>query len=305
MKTTSTSIHSYTRFRLPAILVALATVGMSPLAQAAITGFDIKFNTTTASSYTDNFKRASDDINMAGLAWSATGGTGGGGGLTVSEQSARNLFYRPTPASNDTSTFDIKNLAAGETFASAIDFKWANTTATTTAVITAGFVPNNTSQGALTSAGALAGSIIRSGNTTVTLRMRNGTTNATSLEFNQTALTAGNWYRLTYDLTKTDVTNFFNYTVSLYSIGASGTATPVLFNDGTKNITISGSVSNSAIYTDPDAFFAYDIRGDTTGISHVDNLVVSGVVIPEPAHAAIVLLLAAVGAVIARRQHKA
>ncbi|MET0263733.1 MAG: hypothetical protein ABW223_12590 [Rariglobus sp.] len=286
-----------TAFKKISALAALSAAFFTTAAVAAINSYTVNFN-DNASTYTDNFKRFGDDTVMTGLAWGAGVGTGGTGGLTVSETAARNLFYRPTAGNNATSTFDVGGAAGGTVFSSTLDFKWADISSTSTTLITAGFTPNNASQTALTSAGALAGSIIRNGNTTVTLRMRNGNADATTLSFDQSALTANNWYRLSYSLTKTETLNTFNYTVSLWSIGADGTATATLFNDGTKNITTSGTVVNSSIYADPDAFFAYDIRGGTTGISHVDNFNVGTSAIPEPAHAAMGFAVFALGFVV-------
>lgn len=287
-----------------ALLVLSAAAALAPAAHAQIVGFDVDFN-GSSTTYTGNFARASDSIlGTTGLNWGATAGTGGGGGLIVTETSARNLFYRPAPANDATSTFDMAAFAAGDTFSTSIDFLWADTTATGTTLITAGFSPANTSQTAMTSAGALAGSIIRNGTSTVTLRMRNGNASASTLDFSQSALTAGSWYRLSYDVTKSETLNTFDYTVSLFSIGANGISTPVLFNDGSKDLTITGSVSNSAIYADTNAFFAYDIRGGTTGISHVDNLVVSSA-IPEPSAFAAIAGLGALAAVGLRRRRSA
>ena len=284
---------------LQGLLVLTAAAVASP-AVAQIVAFDVNFN-SASTDFSGNFTRASDGALGSGLAWGAAVGTGATGGLTVTETAARNLFYRPSPASDATSTFNTSALVVGSVFSTSIDFKWADTASTATTVITAGFVPSNTSQTALTSAGALAGSIIRNGSSTVTLRMRNGTTDTETLTFNQSALTAGSWYRLSYELTRTGTANTFNYTVSLFSIGANGTSTPVIFNDDSKDLTIDGSVSNSAIYTDTNAFFAYDIRGGTTGISHVDNFVV-GSTIPEPSSFAFAAGGLALGLVALRRR---
>ena len=283
-------------------LLAVASL-LTSNAVASINAYNVNFN-DNAATYTGNFLRYGDDSTMTGLTWETDVGTNGGGGLTVSEGAARNLFYRPNPtAANATSTFNISSQVANTTFTSTLDFQWGSTTATTLTVITAGFVPSNSSQTALTSAGALAGSIIRTANgSVVTLRMRNGTVNAgPTLDFNQSTLTAGNWYRLSYELTKTDTPSTFNYTVSLFSIGATGTSTATLFNDGTNNITISSSVTNTAIYADTDAFFAYDIRGDANGISHVDNFSVTSA-IPEPSSFAILAGFLAIGFATASRR---
>ena len=269
-----------------AVLSVLGSVSAIS-AQAQILGYDINFN-SGSTTYTDNFRGASDAA-AAGFTWGASSGTGGSGGLTVTNTGANNIFYRPAPPDNATSTFDFTSMAAGTTIVTTTDFVWSNIAATDSTLLTAGFVPNNSTVNALTSSGALAGSLIRNaGTSTVTLRMRNGTTNAATINFSQATLTAGNWYQLSYEITKSATANTFDYTVSLYSLGATGTGTPVLFNDGTNDITLSGTLTNSAIYGDANAFFAYDIRdtvGDT-GITRVDNFSVE--VVPEPMSASLV-----------------
>ena len=64
----------------------------------------------------------------------------------MTETGARNIFYRPDPASDATSTFDIASASTGTTFTSTTDFKWSNTTATTLTVLTAGFVAANAAE---------------------------------------------------------------------------------------------------------------------------------------------------------------
>ncbi|MFH1500211.1 MAG: PEP-CTERM sorting domain-containing protein [Verrucomicrobiota bacterium] len=296
MKLPVTSLHSF--------LTLTAVAALTLPASAQITGYDVDFN-SGAADYTDNFQRFNDSaVGDTGLNWGAGVGTGGGGGLIVTETSARNIFYRPSPASDATSTFDMTGLGASDVFSTSLDFRWADTTSTSLTVITAGFTPANSSQTALTSSGALAGSIIRNLNSTVTLRIRNGNANAATLDFSQSALTAGSWYRLGYDLIRSETADTFTYSVSLFSIGADGTSGEVLFNDGAKDISITGSVTNSAIYNDTDAFFAYDIRGGTSGISHADNFVV-GAAIPEPSTASFVLGGVALASVAFRRRRHA
>lgn len=265
-------------------LLALSALALASPLHAQITGFAADFN-ADATTYTGNFQRwNTDPQDPQGFTWGSGFGVGGGGGLRVDNTAANNLFYG-APGSGTASTFNVAGLSAGTMFSSSIDFQWASTTdasATALTTMTFGLAANRT-QTAMSSTGSFGGSILRNNSTnTVTLRMRNNNANATTLDFNQSALTAGSWYRLGFDFTKNETTNEFGYTVTLFSIGADGTSTPVLFNDGIKNLTISGTISNSAIYADADAFFGFDIR-DTignTGITHVDNFTVS--VIPEP-----------------------
>ena len=267
-------------------LPALAAFATSAYAQ--VTGFNVNLD-GSANTYTENFKRwvvtspAVDDPQ--GFTWGANVGTGATGGLVVDNHTnANNLYYRPSggsgqPGDNATSTFDIAGLAAGFTFNTSLDFKWSNSTATDLTLITLGFAPNRT-QNSLSSAGMLGGTIIRtpgtnSGNT-VRLRMRTGTTDLAVLDFNQSTLVAGEWYRLSLDLTKTETLNIFDYTLSLYSIGANGTSNATLVSytvgENTTSASITGTGTNSVIYSDSDAFFGYDIRdtsGNKIGRAHV------------------------------------
>ncbi len=261
-------------------LLALSAVAFALPMHAQITGFAVDFN-ADATTYTGNFQRWNTDPQApVGFTWGANFGVGGGGGLQVDNTAGNNIFYGAV-GSGTAATFDIAALSAGTMFSSSIDFVWADTTATALTTITFGLATSRT-QTAMSSTGSFGGSIIRNGSNTVTLRMRNNNANAATLDFNQSALTAGSWYRLAFDFTKSATANEFSYTVSLLSLGANGTSTPVLFNDGTKDITLSGTISNSAIYGDADAFFGYDIRDTSTntGITHVDNFTAS--VIPEP-----------------------
>lgn len=274
---------------IPSVLALAATAALTLPVSAQITGFDVDFD-SGASDYTDNFKRwATDPDDPIGFIWSATGGVGGGGGLEVTNTAGNNIFYRPSPGSDATSTFDIAGQDAGASFGASIDFVWANTTATDLTVITFGLTANRL-QNALSSSGSLGGSIIRNGSSTVTLRLRNNNSSAQSLTFDQGLLTAGNWYRLSFDFTKSETANSFDYGLSLLSLGADGTGTPTVFNDGSDDLAMTGSVSNSTLYGDSDVFFGYDIRDSSgsTGITHVDNFNVTGAAIPEPSVASLV-----------------
>lgn len=267
-------------------LLAVAALGVLP-ASAQITGFNANFN-ADASTYTNNFQRwNTDPQDPVGFTWGSSLGTGGGGGLQVDNTAGNNIFYGAPNSAVGTHTFNLAGLTGGSptaAFSSSIDFVWGSTTATDQTLITFGLASSR-SQNAMSSTGSLGGSIIRSsGGSTVTLRLRNSNSTVSSLTFNQSLLTAGSWYQLSFDFTKSATTNEFEYALTLLSLGANGTSTPVVFNDGTKDLTLSGSVTNSTLYGDSDAFFGYDIRDSigSTGISHVDNLVVSAASIPEP-----------------------
>lgn len=277
---------------IPSVLAMAATAAFTLPASAQITGFDADFN-AGATTYTDNFQRwNADPQDPVGFTWGSSFGTGGGGGLQVDNTAGNNIFYGAPNSAVGTHTFDVAGLAGGSSeasFSSSIDFVWSNTTATDLTVITFGLAASR-AQGAMSSSGSLGGSIIRNGSSTVTLRLRNNNASASSLTFNQSLLTAGNWYQLAFDFTKSATTNEFDYVLTLLSLGADGTSSPVVFNDGTKDLTMSGSVSNSTLYGDSDVFFGYDIRDTigSTGISHVDNLTVTSTAIPEPSAAVLV-----------------
>lgn len=267
------------RVSLPSVSAGIAVITsfcLSASVQAAISNYSVDFN-GGASSYADNFRRASDGA-ATGFTWLANGGTGGGGGLQVTNTTTDNIFYRPTPVNNATSTFDFGSLAAGTGYVSSADFRWSNSTATGLTSINLGFSSSNPNN-ALSAGSYLSGSLIRNGSTDVTLRLRTGSTTVYDLAFAQDTLTPGSWYRLVFQAEKNTTLDSFGTMVSLFSIGPEGISTPVLFNNGTTDVTISGSMTNAALYTDGEVFGAYDVR-NTDGIDRIDNLNVA--FIPEP-----------------------
>jgi hypothetical protein len=239
----------------------------------------VDFN-SGAASYTDNFRGASDGA-VTGFTWLANGGTGGSGGLQVTNTVAENIFYRPSPVADASSTFDFSSLTAGTGFVSSADFRWSNSTATGLTSINVGFSGSNPSN-ALSGGSYISGSLIRNGDTNVTLRLRTGNTTVDSLAFDQSALTVDSWYRLVFQAQKNATTGSFSTMVSLFSIGADGTSTAVLFNNGTTDVRISANLSNTALYSDEVVFGAYDVRNNN-GIDRIDNLNVT--FIPEPSSA--------------------
>ena len=274
-------------------LTLLSSIGSvllaaAPASHAVITAYAVDFN-GGASSFIGNFLAANDNSTTS-FAWGAASGVGGGGGLDVTNAGQDNIFYRPTPESDGTSAFNMAGLSTGQGFRNSADFRWSNTTAVDLTVINIGFSVAHSSVSAMSSVGSMGGSVIRNGNTDVNIRLRTGNGNVQTLAFGQSSLTAGSWYRLTYDVVKSTTTDTFNTIVTLYSIGADGLAAPVLFNDGTKNITLAGGTTAAALYADADAFSVYDIRNvNGTGIAQVDNLSVSFLV-PEPTAPALLAL---------------
>lgn len=271
-----------TRFPFPAAAVLLA---LSPLSQAAITSYSADFN-SGAGSLTGLFKEAVDGaVTGAGVSWGATAGVGGGGGVLVTNSAADNFFYRPDPVANATSAFDFSALTVSQGFSSSTDFLWSNSTSTDLTSLNMGFStarPSNALSAAPGSSSFISGSLIRNGATTVQLRIRNDNATPFTTTFNQSALTAGNWYRLTYQATLNGDGTIANL-VTLYAIGADGLATPVEVDS------VSGDVTNAGLLASTESYSSYDIRNaNSNGIDAIDNLNVA--FIPEPSALALVAL---------------
>lgn len=279
-----------TKLPFPTAAMLLA---LSSFSQAAITSYSADFN-GGATSLTDPFKETADGaVTSAGMTWGATAGVGGSGGVLVTNTGQDNFFYRPgTTPDNSTSAFDFTALSAGQGFSSSADFLWSNSTATDLTSLNVGFStarPSNALSAAPGSSSFLSGSLIRNASaTTVQLRIRSDNATPFSTTFSQTAsetspgMTAGSWYRLTYQTTLNGDGTIANL-LTLYSIGVDGLATPV------EVTSVSGNVTNTGLLGSAAAYSAYDIRNlNSNGIDAVDNLNVT--FIPEPSAMALVAL---------------
>ncbi len=274
------------------ILILPALICSAQLLSAqVITNFSSDFNTGPANVALANYKQ-SDGLGST-LPWSATAGTGGGGGIAPTAAGVNN-FYRIGTGTTETN-FDFSALGAGGTYSTSIDMR-INTTSTLLTTTTFGFTTDN-SPSAMTLAGGknIAGGVIRNNSSNFTLRMRSDSGNTATLDFAQSALTSNDWYRLTLDITKSATVNQFGYNLTLFSIGSAGTSTPVIFNDGTNNIQLTGTLTNSALYAATDIQWAIDARdtASDTGLIALDNFNV----VPEPSTAILAMFgLAALAA---------
>lgn len=281
--------------RLP-FPIATLLLALPSFSQAAITSFNADFS-GDAGSLTGLFREAADGaVTGAGVSWGATAGVGGGGGVLVTNSGADNFFYRPGPTpDNATSGFDFSALTVGQGFSSTADFLWSNSSSTDLTSINVGFSTARPTNALSTdvSDSFLSGSLIRNGSSTVQLRIRSNNATPFTTSFAQSALTAGEWYRMTYQVTLNGDGTIANL-VALYSIGADGLATPVEVDS------VSGNVTNAGVLASGSAFSGYDIRNtNSNGIDAIDNLGVAFV--PEPS--AVVMVLAG-GVVMAGRRRR-
>lgn len=251
------------------IILTSLICGLAGTLSAQNTGYSIDFN-GGATDLSGNFNKPYDQGPLSDyVTWGETAGVGGSGGLTVTDNTAGTIYYKDT--------FNVSSIGVGQTISSSIDFLWSNTSATSQTLVTMGFTTENakTSVSSREQANTLGASIIRNNSDTVTLRLRLKNTNYETLNFDQSELNAGEWYQLSFTLVKTETSGVFDYAVDLFSIGEDGIGESAFKS-------ISGQVTNTAIYDSESAFYGYDIRsGGGTGITHIDNMTVTA--IPEPA----------------------
>jgi hypothetical protein len=272
-----------------ALLVSVAN------SEAAITAYTSDFNSGD-SSWNDVFKNFNGN-SLNDFAWSGTAGVGNSGGILITNGIQNPAFYRP----DDSSSFNLSTLTGGEGYRSTADFFWSgNPASSDLTVLTMGFTIDNSKVNALSTGGSLAGSLIRSANSTnLTLRIRyDNNVAAGSLNFPQATLSPGSWYRLQFDMVKASESTF-NSIVTLYSIGVNGLVTPVAVTHNSSAVSISGTITAASLSADEEAHSAIDVRANG-GITALDNLSVS--YIPEPSSAGLVLL--GVSGLIARRRRR-
>ncbi len=248
-----------------------------------ITNFSSDFNTGPTATALANYKQA--DGSTSTLNWGATAGTGGTGGVLLGAGSINN-FYR-IGTGNTQTNFDFGSLAVGGTYSTSIDLR-INTSVNDLTVATFGFTTNNAA-GTLTSPGVnVAGGIVRNNSANFQLRMRSDSANVADLLFAQNTLTSNNWYQITLDLTKNATAGQFAYDLTLWSLGANGTSTPTIFNDGIKDIRLTGTLTNVPFYSTGVAQWAIDARNTAgnTGITALDNFNV----VPEPSTGLLMLV---------------
>jgi hypothetical protein len=169
-----------------ALLVSVAN------SEAAITAYTSDFNSGD-SSWNDVFKNFNGN-SLNDFAWSGTAGVGNSGGILITNGIQNPAFYRP----DDSSSFNLSTLTGGEGYRSTADFFWSgNPASSDLTVLTMGFTIDNSKVNALSTGGSLAGSLIRSANSTnLTLRIRyDNNVAAGSLNFPQATLSPGSWYR--------------------------------------------------------------------------------------------------------------
>lgn len=264
-------------------------------ADAQNNGYYIDFNGSVAD-LTGNFIKPYDLGPISDfLTWGEDVGVGGSGGLNVIPQTQnRSMYYK--------STFDLLNLPVGQVITSTTDFLWGNSTATSTTHISVGFTSDPAAHGIVGRDTATSGRILRNNSNEVGLYFREGQENKGSLTFSQDELEAGNWYRLSFVLTKVGE-EAYNYEVALYTLGASGLEPPQLFTFGEDNTPalISGAVGAVGIanLNKEELYFGYISRNDNgNGISNLDNFMVF---VPEPGAYGIFAGLITLGLVVLRR----
>ncbi len=170
-------------------------------------------------------------------------------------------------------------LPEGSTISTSVDLKVRPESDALT-VLTLGFTLNVSASALTIERGKnVAGSLYRpEGSPSFVLRMRSDSTDLETLELAPDALMEGEWYRLVLVLQKAPANGEFKYSLTLYSIGSDGQSSPAVFNDGIRDITLTGVVDNGEVLDASAARWAIDARSSfdpalkaLRGIVVIDN----------------------------------
>jgi hypothetical protein len=158
-------------------------------------------------------------------------------------------------------------------------------TGTDTARIGIGLLPTTASNTNLSATAGLQARLIKNGASSFNFQIRNGQAVSPNI-----TLTDGNWYKMSFDITRLAAANSFETVLLLQDFGPTGDATPTTVLSNTR----SGSYSDAsiqAIYADSETYAAYLFQNQAGGAVAADNLSFSQV--PEPAGMAAALTLLA------------
>lgn len=236
--------------------------------------FSLPFD-ESADSLTNSLK-AQLDAPLTTATWAADAGVGGGGGVVINNTGAIGLFYRPTPVDDGTSTVNFALRDAGSTYETSLDFRFFNT-ATNLTTVAVGFADSNEFANSFTNSAvnSLVAFFQRlNGTNDIVLRYRNNNSNTATLQFPQSALPNGHWFRLRLVVVRDDVVGQFSYTVELLHLGADGMGIPTLLNVNDSLTRLTGTRSNTVLHLAQRVFIGFDSRRSSTvggGVTVVDN----------------------------------
>jgi hypothetical protein len=249
----------------------------------------IAFGSTQAASIVDNFDSytpgspASSDATYATRYTNTSANVGIVASTGLSTSNAWSFVSDQTVFRKDTS-FDLSLSGQGSVTAS-LFFQYAGTIAFASPQI--GFAADSTGSftAALDLSARLTGSAVNP-----TLQLRNN--NAQVVVGSSLTITNGNWYQLSYTLTRTATTDIFSGSVSLWNSTSAG-----VVGSQVGSTLASASISNSTLWNDTSLFFG--VR-ENTNIVAMDNLNVS--LIPEPSAFALLGLGLGLMSLVARRR---
>ncbi len=220
---TPTTLGTYTpNFTATNATGTSPAVAVSIVISAPPLGTDYTFNTSQA-----DFEAAFNETSGWGTLWDATAGTGASGGLATDSNDRAALL----PASTITFT------TAGQSAELSVSFKARVTTSSGTN--TAGGESlslglNRVNTPLLVSGGYLVAGVSEASSNSLTSALASASRNntpgtVTTTDTNALTLVENDWYALDATITYNGA-NAFTVTCSLYSLGASGTANPVLLD---------------------------------------------------------------------------